>query len=991
MMKSKNLLIRFGLVLILGLAAVGCPPPELIKPPEVDKPPEVETGPQEIAERPAVEKPPLITEPEPDPVEKPPLITEPEPAPVKKPPVPTDMEWVPANWGLAKGDYTLIYEVTFTKGSHKAEVTIHLDDPAGEKYKIYLRKRILGPFVTAPDRITNLRATNSVVTADSWIVRGAGEFKLSYTVDINVESIVTPGEYGRFAARNWIVTCGSTLFIVKGSRSWGRAPQDVRLKVNAPEGWVIHTPYPEISPGEFALEGMIHHVFGIRDFLVIADPQVLDVAERQVGGTDYKVVAVDSHRVDAEKVLDYIIDLSAVYSDIASGRPPSIFVVTAPDPMRRWSGEATCVSIFVSDNNPFPFGARGHNTWGHELFHLYRRSWFEGDLYWFGQDGGPGYYQVYGLFRAGYITAEEFLNIMINEVAGKADKDAILARRECIFFKGSVVTLALDIKIRQDSGGKFSLNDVFRELNRRFAFRWVSLPTMQLIIEQLTGKCYDSFFQRYVLGSDFPHEILATATPEVETGPQEIAERPAVEKPPLITEPEPDPVEKPPLITEPEPAPVKKPPVPTDMEWVPANWGLPQGDYTLIYEVTFTKGSNKANVTIHLNDPAGEIYEIFLRKRIPGPFVTAPDRITNLRATNSVVTEDSWIVRGAGEFKLSYTVDINVESIVTPGEYGRFAARNWIVTCGGTLFIVKGSRSWGRAPQDVRLKVNAPEGWVIHTPYPEISPGEFALEGMIHHIFGIRDFLVIADPQVLDVAERQVGGTDYKVVAVDSRKVDAEKVLDYIIDLSAVYSDIASGRPPSIFVVTAPDPMWRWSGEATCVSIFVSDNNPFPFGARGHNTWGHELFHLYQWSWFEGDLYWFGQDGSPGYYQVYGLFRAGYITAEEFLNIMINEVAGKADRDAILARRECIFFKGSVVTLALDIKIRQDSDGKFSLNDVFRELNRRFVLRYVSLPTMQLIIEQLTGECYDSFFQRYVRGSDFPHEILATATPELFR
>jgi hypothetical protein len=58
MMKSKNLLIRFGLVLILGLAAVGCPPPELIKPPEVDKPPEVETGPQEIAERPAVEKPP---------------------------------------------------------------------------------------------------------------------------------------------------------------------------------------------------------------------------------------------------------------------------------------------------------------------------------------------------------------------------------------------------------------------------------------------------------------------------------------------------------------------------------------------------------------------------------------------------------------------------------------------------------------------------------------------------------------------------------------------------------------------------------------------------------------------------------------------------------------------------------------------------------------------------------------------------------------------
>jgi hypothetical protein len=469
---------------------------------------------QEVAERPAVEKPPLITEPEPDAVEKPPPITKPEPDPIEKPPVSTDMPWFPPNWGLSKGDYTLIYEVTFTKGSHKADVTIHLNDPAGEIYEIFLRRRILGPFVTAPDRITNLRAANSKVTEDSWIVEGAGKFKLSYTVDINVESVVKRGEYGRFASRNWIVTCGGTLFMVGGWMGRGTAPQDIRLKVNAPEGWVIHTPYPEIGPGEFALEGMIHHIFGMRDFLVIADPQVLDVAERRVRDTDYKVVAVDSHRVDAEEVLDYIIDLSAVYSDIASGRPPSIFVVTAPDPMRRWSGEGTCVSIFVSDNNPFPFDMTGHNTWGHELFHVYQRNWFEGELYWLGQDGSPGYYQVYGLVRAGYITAEEFLDIW--DVAAKwADKDAILAKGEGIGCKGPLVTLALDIRIRQDSGGKFSLDDVVRELNRRFAFRWVSLPTMQLIIEQLTGECYDSFFQRYVLGFDFPHEILATAAPEL--------------------------------------------------------------------------------------------------------------------------------------------------------------------------------------------------------------------------------------------------------------------------------------------------------------------------------------------------------------------------------------------------------------------------------------------------------------------------------------------
>lgn len=421
-------------------------------------------------------------------------------------------EWIPPYAQGRKGAWALTYEVTFTKGSHLANVTIHLQNPANEIHELSLLTALFGPFIDNPNRLTNIRATNSTVSFDRWVVRGATEAQLSYTVDINVRRITDPSQFARFASENWIIKCQAMLFILSGASGPASysAPRAVRLKVNAPAGWVVHTPYPELRPGEFDLEGFLFHPMGLRDFLVVGDPRVLDVASRSVSGTYYKAVVVDSRQASATRILEHLIALSEVYSQIARGRPPRIFSLTSA--LQPWTGEATTLSMYVSDNTPFPFD-RGHSTWAHELFHIYQRAW-----YWFGdglswlKEGSAFYYQVYGLLRAGMMTPEVFVDIFKRDVTSRANPTAVLARYEDIYFKGALVTMALDVMIRRDSGNRFSFDDVVREINHNFSNHQFVAADFLNIVERLTGRSYGDFFQKYIMGSAFPSNIIASVT-----------------------------------------------------------------------------------------------------------------------------------------------------------------------------------------------------------------------------------------------------------------------------------------------------------------------------------------------------------------------------------------------------------------------------------------------------------------------------------------------
>ena len=404
---------------------------------------------------------------------------------------------------LAPKGWTLSYEVQFNEGSDKAEVAISLDDPNAEVHSLYLR-------VLPSGYITNLHAEDSEIRGDKWVVGDVTEATLSYTININVK--YKEDGYSSYADSNWIVTAGSFLFIIDEWRGTPGHPSEVRMKVTVPHGWAIYTPYPKISFGEFDATEVVDKIIP-RDFIFAGKPGSYQIATRRESDVDFTVITVETERVEAQHILDFLINLHPIYSQLAAYAPSTVFAVIVPEPMRRYGGEATGASILVSDNNPFPFDLSwGSSAYAHEFFHLYQRYYTNET--WL-KEGVAYYYQQYGPFKAGYMTAEEFWNVLVNVISERADKDAILALNQDVYFKGSLVTMALDIKIRQDTDNEFSFDDVFRRMNINYAHQYVSSTVLREITQLITGKDYTDFFNKYVYGSGYPDEIFASAGPEL--------------------------------------------------------------------------------------------------------------------------------------------------------------------------------------------------------------------------------------------------------------------------------------------------------------------------------------------------------------------------------------------------------------------------------------------------------------------------------------------
>jgi len=404
------------------------------------------------------------------------------------------------------GSWKLTYEVKITKESNKAEVIICLEDPNDNVREIALRRRPYGPYHVPKDYITNLHSKGGKVSSNAWEVKGITKAKLFYTVDLNLK--YREGGYSGFACSNWIVTAGDFLFIINGWSGTSKYPH-VNVKLDAPSGWEVYTPYPEIKPGLYDATDIIGHITP-RDFIVAGDPKILEVAIQEKAGTKYTVVIVDSSAVSAQEIVEFIAKVGTEFSNVAACRPSYILSVIVPEPMRRHGGEGKDISIQVSDDNPFPFDLSwGSSTFAHELFHLYQRYYSATDESWI-KEGVATYYQFYGPLKAGYMTAEEFWNVMVKVEGARARKGAVLSKGEDSYFKGSLSTLALDVKIRQDTEGKSSFDNVFRILNRDFAQKYVSSSVLKLVISSLTICNYNDFFEKYIQGSDYPDKILAS-------------------------------------------------------------------------------------------------------------------------------------------------------------------------------------------------------------------------------------------------------------------------------------------------------------------------------------------------------------------------------------------------------------------------------------------------------------------------------------------------
>ena len=177
----------------------------------------------------------------------------------------------------------------------------------------------------------------------------------------------------------------------------------------------------------------------------------------------------------------------------------------------------------------------------HEFFHLwnvkritnenllpldYQMGAKTTSLWWL--EGMTSYYAALTLVRTGIWTEEKFTDHIARQIVilqQNSDRfqtsvsKASWAAWERGYYttgisyynKGQLVGLLLDIMVRQVTGNKKTLDDVFRYLYLNYATkdRGFKDGEIQIIVEEITGKDFSAFFDRYVTGTvELPYQEI---------------------------------------------------------------------------------------------------------------------------------------------------------------------------------------------------------------------------------------------------------------------------------------------------------------------------------------------------------------------------------------------------------------------------------------------------------------------------------------------------
>lgn len=277
----------------------------------------------------------------------------------------------------------------------------------------------------------------------------------------------------------------------------------------------------------------------------------------------------------------------------------------------------------------------------------------------------------------------------------------------------------------------------------------------------------------------------------------------------------------------------------------------------------------------------------------------------------------------------------------------------------------------------------------------------------------------------LIVGEFEVNGIPHSIAARGHERIDMARLVKDLAPILTAHHDLF-GTPATldryVFLLTVVDQGYgglehRWSSSNIC----SRDDLPKP-GAKGVSNGyrkllgllSHEYFHLWnvtrmkpaaftpydlsQES-YTGLLWVF--EGITSYYDDLALVRSGVISEQSYLELLgqvITRVARAPGRHRQSVEESSFdawskfykqdvgspnfivsyYAKGSLVALALDMTLREASDGEHTLDDVVRECWRRYGETGKGMPErgLEAVAQEIAGIDLTEFFERFVRGTD---------------
>jgi predicted metalloprotease with PDZ domain len=367
----------------------------------------------------------------------------------------------------------------------------------------------------------------------TWVINTAGINKI--TVEYDYAATVLGLNQARIG-EDFAFFTGTELFL----EPIGFRNRPGTLKIIAPEGWRVITPLAD---------GREKNTFTAANYDVLVDAPVLlgnfDLTEFNVGGKPHYLAAYPPNVFSKEKTDRFVKMMSAAFlaeRDIFGEFPFDKYVVIyffRPAESNA-SGALEHLNSFVAfapaGANSTPEGLIG--TAAHEYFHLWNVKRIRPAEMWpydysrenetpslWVSEGFTNYYSALANYRAGNSTREQFLNTVARVASAIEQEEArsyISPANSSVstwlgydtpqafsisyYAQGQNLGALLDLSIRNDTAGRRGLDDVMRALylqhfkrNRGF-----TIPQMISIINRLTGRDYNDFFNKYIWGVEVP-------------------------------------------------------------------------------------------------------------------------------------------------------------------------------------------------------------------------------------------------------------------------------------------------------------------------------------------------------------------------------------------------------------------------------------------------------------------------------------------------------
>jgi len=241
--------------------------------------------------------------------------------------------------------------------------------------------------------------------------------------------------------------------------------------------------------------------------------------EITVGGFDFRLMLLGntpSLNADLEPLIG---NLTRFYRGMFPQTPSGPYLLTI-FPARVEDGESFTNSTALTTTGVLNTGAK--NIWAnfiaHEFFHFWNGQQIYGDPYddlaWF-SEGVTDYFATLALLNSEVMAKPDFLReaeqilgnylyfIHSPNFDGVTVKDAGASsgkNRFGVYDAGWAIALALDLKIHQETGGRFSLKDAMGKLYENFGLSGepFTYDDLVAVLNDLTGQDQSPFFEKYV-------------------------------------------------------------------------------------------------------------------------------------------------------------------------------------------------------------------------------------------------------------------------------------------------------------------------------------------------------------------------------------------------------------------------------------------------------------------------------------------------------------